>query len=248
MFTGLIEEVGTVAAVDAFARGSRIRIAAEVVLEGARPGDSIAIDGACTTVVELQNEPERSFVIEASPETLSKTTFNTFKPGIKVNLERPLLPASRIGGHFVSGHVDGTATVVERRQEGNSQVFHFRLNNPELARYFVEKGSVAVSGISLTVNQVLDDTFTVAIIPYTLAHTNLDQLQIGDTVNIETDLLGKYVARLLGVGAIQDKPEQPRELAYSMQEAGAKVRPKPTRIFAGGWFNTDAAIHGPDSR
>lgn len=200
MFTGLIEEVGRVQAVETTAAGSRMTIEAGVVLTDAEPGASIAIDGVCTTVVEMT---ERSFTIEASPETLSKTVFGEYQPGRRVNLERTLTPTTRIGGHFVTGHVDGTATVLEKFEEGNSRVFRFVLNDKTLAAYLIPKGSVAVNGISLTVNRVEDAEFTVAIIPHTLAHTSIGDVNPGDTVNIETDLLGKYVHRLLASGNLR---------------------------------------------
>jgi riboflavin synthase len=194
MFTGLIEEVGTVSAVQQNAGGSRITILARKMMENLQLGDSIAIDGVCTTVIAFDNQ---SFAIEASPETLDKTTFKRLKPGVLVNLERPLTPSSRIGGHYVTGHVDGTATLATRKQEGISHILTFELADNELAQYVVAKGSITIAGISLTVNTINQRRFTVAIIPHTMTHTNLDQVAIGDAVNIETDLLGKYVKKFL---------------------------------------------------
>lgn len=194
MFTGLIEDVGTVVSVQQSASGSQITIRSAMMTDGIRLGDSIAIDGVCTTVVAFEND---TFTIEASPETLRKTTFTRLKPGVRVNLERPLTPSSRIGGHYVTGHVDGLATLVSKTPEGISHIFTFELSSDELAQYLIPKGSVAVAGISLTVNQVTGHRFWVAIIPHTLAHTNLDQLKPGDPVNIETDILGKYVKKFL---------------------------------------------------
>ncbi len=194
MFTGLIEEVGSVASIQQSPEGSVLIISAKTVLENVKLGDSIAIDGACTTVVAFT---PTSFTIEASPETMRKTGFGAYKPGTRVNLERPLTPTSRIGGHYVTGHVDGLATLVRRQPEGNAVIFTFRLLDSELAQFVVEKGSIAIAGISLTVNTVEGDTFSVAIIPHTLAHTTLSDRKVGDTVNIETDLLGKYVKKML---------------------------------------------------
>ncbi len=219
MFTGLIEEVGQVAAIDTTDEGSRLTVSAQMVLDGVRLGDSIAVDGVCTTVVEFTGD---SFAIEASPETLSKTTFGQLRPGSRVNLERPLTPVSRLGGHFVTGHVDGTAVLISREQEGISQVCHFRLLDETLAPLLVPKGSVAVNGISLTVNMVKNLVFSVALIPHTLAHTNIGDCQLDSVVNIETDLLGKYVQRLLETGG--ENPEAGR-----------------SRIHTGIWFNLEKA-------
>lgn len=194
MFTGLIEEVGVIATVESGSEGSRISVSASKVLENVQLGDSIAVDGACMTVVAFT---ESAFTFEASPESLSKTNFSTFQPGKRVNLERPLTPTSRIGGHYVTGHVDGLATVISRVQQGNSQVFTFEVDSSQLAELLIPKGSVTILGISLTVNMVDKSRFSLAIIPHTLSHTNLDDYQPGDRVNIETDLLGKYVRRLL---------------------------------------------------
>lgn len=235
MFTGLIEEIGMIAAVEQTAAGSRLSIEAKTVLSDAKLGDSIAIDGVCTTVIALDND---TFTIEASPETLAKTTFKYLTPGKRVNLERPLTPTSRIGGHFVTGHVDGTASVIARFEEGNSWIYRMLLDQPELGVYLIPKGSIAVSGISLTVNTVEEKAgktiFTVAIIPHTLTHTSLGDYQPGteahqDTVNIECDMLGKYVARLLA-----NTTAQPRETTH----------PK-SQLHTGVWFCHDEAIHQP---
>ena len=251
MFTGLIEEVGTIVSIQGTNAGSRLRIQAPTILEGARLGDSIAIDGACTTVVAMDGD---IFDIEASPETLEKTTFGTFEPGTRVNLERPLTPSARLGGHFVTGHVDGTATITERRQAGNSWVFRFRTDNPELARYLVPKVSVTVNGISLTVNEVQDDTFTVAIIPHTMQHTNLGRFGVTDRVNIETDLLGKYVERLLtyrpGDAPTADplaahRRTSPATMTRTFVEAVPGSTPVAANIRAGEWFNSDDLIYAP---
>ncbi len=194
MFTGLIEEVGAVSAVEASSAGSRISVTARKILFGLALGDSIAVDGACMTVIAFDDE---GFSFEASPESLSKTNLSDFQPGRRVNLERPLTPTSRIGGHYVTGHVDGLATLVSKTPQGNSLILEFSVNTPALAELLIPKGSVTILGISLTVNTVSRDRFTVAIIPHTLSHTNLGDYQPGDAVNIETDLLGKYVRRLL---------------------------------------------------
>lgn len=228
MFTGLIEEVGSIQAVEESGGGSRITVAAREVLSDARLGDSIAIDGACTTVVEKTNS---SFTIEASPETLSKTMFSSYKPGKRVNLERPLTPVSRIGGHYVTGHVDGLATIISRYPEGNSWIYRFRCDSPDLAELMIPKGSVTVLGISLTVNEVDGMEFGVAIIPHTLTNTNLDDYNKGDKVNIETDLLGKYVRKLMPVkGRGMDEPPYMDALTLSAGKG---------KVHTGNWFNFD---------
>jgi len=243
MFTGLIEEVGTIAAVDSAPGGSRIRVAARKVLEGVQPGDSIAIDGACMTVVDFD---ESSFSFEASPESMARTNFLRFAPGTRVNLERPLTPESRIGGHYVTGHVDGQATIVSRVEDGNSRIYTFLAADPALAELLVPKGSVAILGISLTANTVEGNRFSVAIIPHTLAHTNLGDYDIGDGVNIETDLLGKYVRRLLlernPVGIAANAPTLiPAMQALGMVPGGLTPGSGSATIHTGGWFN-----HEPD--
>jgi riboflavin synthase len=251
MFTGLIEEVGVVSAIESNPDGSRITVSARHVLEGARLGDSIAVDGACMTVVAFDGQ---SFSFEASPESLTKTNFHTFKPGSRVNLERPLTPASRIGGHYVTGHVDGQATVVSIEPQGNSIIYTFEVDGDELAELLVPKGSVAVLGISLTVNTVSGRRFSVAIIPHTRAHTNLGNYRPGDRVNIETDLLGKYVRRLMG-GRPENDPAQAGTLdcgaeidepvlAPAMNAIGLTHIPTSATIHTGGWFNFE---HGPES-
>ena len=229
MFTGLIETIGQITSVETSNSGSRLTVAVAdpSFLADARTGDSIAIDGVCTTVIAL--EDHHRFSIEASPETLAKTTFASYAAGKRVNLERPLTPQSRIGGHFVTGHADGTADILAKFEEGNSWVYRFRLNTPGLACFLIEKGSVAVNGISLTVNTVQNEAFTVAIIPHTLAHTSLGDYGIDDTVNIETDLLGKYVARLLQAAPLNTPGHNDT------------IR---SRLFAGQWFCHDEAIHG----
>lgn len=257
MFTGLIEEVGVIATVESGSEGSRISVNAATVLENVHPGDSIAVDGACMTVVSFT---ESSFTFEASPESLSKTNFSTFQPGKRVNLERPLTPVSRIGGHYVTGHVDGLATVVSREPQGNSHVFTFAVDTPELAELLIPKGSVTILGISLTVNTVEKNRFSVAIIPHTLAHTNLDDYHPGDRVNIETDLLGKYVRRLLFERTVQSQDDTlissyPTRLEVepgvsldapslvpaiqALNRPSNPVIPAGSNIRSGGWFNHD---------
>ena len=193
MFTGIITAVGRVRSVTPIAAGQDMRL----VVEQAWPeppaiGASIACSGCCLTAVELGPD---WFAVEASAETLSKTVLGTWQPGTRVNLERALRLGDELGGHIVAGHVDGVGSVVDRTPENGSTRFIVRVP-PELARFIAPKGSVAVNGISLTVNEVTRDTFGVNIIPHTLDHTDLGDLQPGSAVNIEIDTLARYVARL----------------------------------------------------
>jgi riboflavin synthase len=184
MFTGIIEELGSIAWVE----GPRVRIAASLVTEDAKTGDSIAVDGCCVTVVD---QGAGWWEADISDETLKRTTFGDRVPGDPVNLERPVRVTDRLGGHIVQGHVDGVGEIVE-------SVPDLRVRMPrELLRYVVEKGSVAVDGVSLTVVDVLDDGFTVAVIPHTAAVTTLGSKRAGDRVNLEVDVTVKYVERLL---------------------------------------------------
>jgi len=194
MFTGLIEAVGTVQGLQRRDGGAVISVGSELPLQEVRIGDSIAVDGACLTVVSISG---RVFSADVSPETLERTTLAGARSGVKVNLERALRFGDRLGGHLVTGHVDSQAKLVSRAHHGNMELLRFALDSAPL-RLLVEKGSVAIDGISLTVNQVDAEGFSVAIIPHTLAETTLGNRAAGNLVNIETDLIGKYVARLLG--------------------------------------------------
>ncbi len=194
MFTGLIEEVGAVRQMRRSGDGARITVATALPMEEITLGESIAVNGVCLTVVSFGSG---SFAADVSPESLERSTLGELSAGAPVNLERALRLSDRLGGHLVSGHIDGVATVVERRQDRNAVRFTFRVPDA-LSRYLVEKGSVAVDGISLTVNEVGEETFGLAVIPHTLAVTTLKDLRPGGRVNIETDLIAKYVERLLG--------------------------------------------------
>lgn len=193
MFTGIISAVGRVRSVEPLAAGQDMRL----VIEGAWAdppaiGASIACSGCCLTVVELGAD---WFAVDASAETLSKTSLGSWVPGTRVNLERALRVGDELGGHIVSGHVDGLGTVVSREPENGSTRFRIQVPAP-LHRFVAGKGSVAINGISLTVNAIDGDMFGVNIIPHTLANTDLDALQPGSRVNIEIDTLARYVARL----------------------------------------------------
>jgi riboflavin synthase len=190
MFTGLVESVGVLGEVKPTATGYRLRIATPLARELAA-GDSIAINGVCLTAIALERGEVHA---DVSPETARITTLGNLKRGASVNLERPLRADSRVGGHFVLGHVDGTGTVADITAQGESWWVTF--NFPALlASYFVRKGSIAVDGVSLTVAGLSDRQFDVQIIPYTWEHTNFRTYRKGDHVNLECDILGKYVVR-----------------------------------------------------
>jgi riboflavin synthase len=194
MFTGLIEDLGTVRELRKSAESVRLKVATVIPMNEIELGESIAVNGICLTVVSFG---DGQFSADVSPETVSRSTLASLVSGSRVNLERALRLGARLGGHLVSGHVDAVGTVVALVRDGNAYRFTFQIP-AEVNRYVVEKGSVAIDGISLTVNNVTEDTFSVAIIPHTLAETTLKDRQVGSSVNIETDIIGKYVERLLG--------------------------------------------------
>jgi riboflavin synthase len=196
LFTGLIEDLGTLREVRRGAEETRLTVATALPMSELTLGESIAVNGICLTVVAFGNG---SFSADVSTETVARTTFAELAPGHRVNLERALRLSDRLGGHLVSGHVDGVGTVLERIREGNATRFTFRIP-AALSRYLVSKGSVAVDGISLTVNAVDGETFSLTIIPHTMVMTTLQTLAAGGRVNIETDIIGKYVERFLRAG------------------------------------------------
>lgn len=190
MFTGIVEELGEVVAVDELPDAARFRVRGPVVTDGVRHGESIAVNGVCLTVVEAAGG---EFTADVVSETLSRSGLGALRPGSRVNLERPMALGGRLDGHIVQGHVDGTGTLTRRTAEGTVEV----ALPPELARYIVEKGSITVDGVSLTVVEAGDEHFTVSLIPTTLELTTLGLKQPGETVNLEVDVLAKYVERLL---------------------------------------------------
>lgn len=193
MFTGLVEEVGTLQGVRRGARSAVLTIGARAVLEGTKVGDSIMTNGVCLTVTGLG---ATYFTADVMHETLSRSALGALSPGSPVNLERAMPADGRFGGHMVSGHIDGTGTVTELREDDNA-VWYTISAAPELLRYIVEKGSICIDGISLTVAAVDDRSFRVSIIPHTRAVTNLSAKGVGSTVNLECDVIGKYVEKLL---------------------------------------------------
>jgi riboflavin synthase len=193
MFTGLIEDVGKIAALKLREGSAVLTVQTKLPLGKMAMGASVAVNGACLTVVKkLKN----AFTVDVSPETLACTNLDTLKPASLVNLEQPMRLNERLGGHLVTGHVDGVGTIAAIKKHGDFTIFTFQVAK-ELGRLLVSKGSVAVDGISLTVNQCRRQRFSVAIIPVTLQHTNLQGRRVGDKVNIETDLIGKYVHSFL---------------------------------------------------
>jgi riboflavin synthase len=189
VFTGLVQDQGTVTAVDASDGGVRLAVATGLEL---REGDSVAVNGVCLTATALENGAFRADVMR---ETLRRSSLGALAEGARVNLELPLRPVDRLGGHFVQGHVDAVATLRDAREDGFARVLTFGAA-PELLRYVVEKGSVAVEGVSLTVAALGEDWFSVSLIPETLERTNLGSLEPGQAVNVEVDVLAKYVERL----------------------------------------------------
>ncbi|MEU8892853.1 riboflavin synthase [Streptomyces sp. NPDC048442] len=194
MFTGIVEELGEITAVENLGDSSRFRLRGPLVTEGAKHGDSIAVNGVCLTVVDTA---DGEFTADVMAETLIRSSLGALAVGSRVNLERPMALGGRLGGHLVQGHVDGTGTIVGREPSEHWEIVKVALPDG-LSRYVVEKGSITVDGVSLTVVDAGDDYFTISLIPTTLALTTLGIKQAGDPVNLEVDVLAKYVERLLG--------------------------------------------------
>ena len=192
MFTGIIEEIGTVRRIEHGAKGARLTIQAKTVLEDTRIGDSIATNGVCLTVVSMTDD---SFSADVMAESLRRSSLGTLQGGSLVNLERAMAANGRFGGHIVSGHIDGTGTIASQKREDNAVWVKIKTPAP-LLRYIVEKGSIAIDGVSLTVAAVTDTDFSVSIIPHTGAQTILLGKKPGDPVNLECDVIGKYVEKL----------------------------------------------------
>lgn len=195
MFTGIIEEQGQIRSVSLGGRSGKISVKAEKVLEGTKIGDSIAVNGVCLTAVSIQKD---GFTADVMAETVRRSNLGHLRPGDKVNLERAMAAGGRFGGHIVSGHIDGTGTIVSLRKEENAVWVGIK-TELEIIRLVIEKGSICIDGISLTVAAVGTDNFQVSVIPHTGEETTLLKKQPGDMVNLENDIIGKYVERLMGL-------------------------------------------------
>lgn len=193
MFTGLVAELGTVQRLARQGNSYHLTVGAKKVLENLKIGDSVAVNGACLTVVRMDDS---GFTADVMPETVRLTNIGSLQPGSRVNLERTLRLCDGLDGHIVSGHVEGLGTIYEQRPEGIAVVVTIS-TPPELLKYIIKKGSIAIDGISLTVTEVTDTSFSVSLIPHTAKETTLGLKKVGDSVNLETDILGKYVERML---------------------------------------------------
>ena len=202
MFTGIIEEIGTVCRIERGAAGARLTIAAKTVLEDTKLGDSIATNGVCLTVVSMTSD---TFSADVMAESLRRSSLGALQSGSPVNLERAMPANGRFGGHIVSGHIDGTGTIASQKREDNAVWVTVRTST-SLLRYIVEKGSIAIDGVSLTVAAVNESSFAVSIIPHTGAQTILLGKKPGETVNLECDVIGKYVEKLLTPYTSAEKP------------------------------------------
>lgn len=203
MFTGIIEELGKISSLEKHTDGARIRVSARIITDGTNEGDSIAVNGVCLTALDIKKD---SFAADVSEETLQKSTLGKIKVGSVVNLERAVTPLTRLGGHIVQGHVDSRGKFVSATQSGD--FWTVRIGFPkEIGQYLVYKGSISVEGISLTIANLTDGYFEIAVIPKTWELTNLSTLKAGDEVNLEADVIAKYVERILLYGKGADKAE-----------------------------------------
>lgn len=203
MFTGIIEELGKIASLEKHSGGARIKISAKIVTENTAEGDSIAVNGVCLTALEIR---PNEFSADVSQETLERSTLKNFSVGAVVNLERAVTPSTRLGGHIVQGHVDATGRFLGAEQNGDFWTVRIGFTK-EIGQYLVYKGSISVEGISLTVASLADDYFEIAVIPKTWELTNLSSLKHGDPVNLEADVIAKYVERIMLYGKAERKTE-----------------------------------------
>ncbi|MEZ9834447.1 riboflavin synthase [Vibrio breoganii] len=218
MFTGIVEAVGTLSSITN--QGEDISITVEtgnLDMSDVKLGDSIATNGICLTVVQFDN---RSFTADLSVETLTKTGFSQYQVGDRVNLEKAMLPTTRFGGHIVSGHVDGVGTIVERIPVGRAVEYWVEMA-PDLERYVAQKGSITVDGISLTVNDLRKNGFKLTIVPHTSEQTIIDEFEVGRRVNLEVDVLARYMERLLGMGSNQQQGSSTITMEFLQQNGFA---------------------------
>ncbi|MCI7130032.1 MAG: riboflavin synthase [Lachnospiraceae bacterium] len=216
MFTGIVEELGEIVSIDRQGISGSIRIRAKKVLEGTKIGDSIAVNGICLTVVSMQ---DGMFTADVMAETIRRSSLSQAKPGDAVNLERAMAADGRFGGHIVSGHIDGTGSIRSYRREENA-VWVTIETKPEILRLIVEKGSICIDGISLTVAGVTEDAFAVSIIPHTGEETTLLTHQPGALVNLENDVVGKYVERLMNFASEESQPKSSGITMEFLEEYG----------------------------
>ena len=217
MFTGIIEGLGSIIQIAKSDYGMRLTVESDFILDEVKIGDSMSVNGACLTVIKIEG---KRFQADVSPETLEKTNFKKAKIGERVNLERALRFSDRINGHLVTGHIDGTAIVKSRRETGNAIIFSFEISR-SLTGYIIKKGSIAIDGISLTINNCDENNFEVSIIHHTAGLTTIGFKKAGDKVNIETDIIGKYVERF--VAGIAEKNTKEKSSSILDKEYLAKM-------------------------
>lgn len=216
MFTGIIEEIGTIKSINSNGISSQLCINANKILEDTKIGDSIAVNGVCLTVTSIKSN---LFTADVMAETLRRSNLGSLLPQSKVNLERAMPANGRFGGHIVSGHIDGTGTIVETKPEGNAVWIKINCSD-NLLKYIIHKGSITIDGISLTVAKVTDSDFSVSIIPHTAANTTLLQKKSGDVVNLENDVVGKYIEKLLSFQKIDEQKPQSKITEEFLRQNG----------------------------
>lgn len=216
MFTGIIEEIGTIKSINSNGISSQLCISANKILEDTKIGDSIAVNGVCLTVTSIKSN---LFTADVMAETLRRSNLGSLIPQSKVNLERAMPANGRFGGHIVSGHIDGTGTIAETKPEGNAVWIKINCSD-NLLKYIIHKGSITIDGISLTVAKVTDSDFSVSIIPHTAANTTLLQKKSGDVVNLENDVVGKYIEKLLSFQKIHEQKPQSKITEEFLRQNG----------------------------
>lgn len=216
MFTGIIEEIGTIKSINSNGISSQLCINANKILEDTKIGDSIAVNGVCLTVTSIKSN---LFTADVMAETLRRSNLGSLIPQSKVNLERAMPANGRFGGHIVSGHIDGTGTIAETKPEGNAVWIKINCSS-NLLKYIIHKGSITIDGISLTVAKVTDSDFSVSIIPHTAANTTLLQKKSGDVVNLENDVVGKYIEKLLSFQKIDEQKPQSKITEEFLRQNG----------------------------
>lgn len=216
MFTGIIEEIGTIKSINSNGISSQLCISANKILEDTKIGDSIAVNGVCLTVTSIKSN---LFTADVMAETLRRSNLGSLLPQSKVNLERAMPANGRFGGHIVSGHIDGTGTIAETKPEGNAVWIKINCSD-NLLKYIIHKGSITIDGISLTVAKVTDSDFSVSIIPHTAANTTLLQKKSGDVVNLENDVVGKYIEKLLSFQKIDEQKPQSKITEEFLRQNG----------------------------